>query len=222
MDENLKKENAAAAAQDVPEGAVEIPVEVVENEESGLFPDDSACAGEAAGEPESIESLRARLDEMGVQLEAVRARADEEIRAVQADAKDQLMRSQAEFENYRKRLSREHDEHLKYAAEKVMKDLIPTLDNLEMAVAYGGRDEACANMLQGVQMTQKLLLDAVAKHGLVRLGDAGETFDPAKHEAIGCESNPELAPETVARVMQSGYSLHGRLLRPAKVMVNRA
>ena len=102
-----------------------------------------------------------------------------------------------------------------------MKDLIPSLDNLELAIVYGSREEACKNMLQGIEMTQKLLLDAVGRHGLVRVGKEGEAFDPTLHEALGCESRQDLAADTIARVMQSGYSLEGRLLRPAKVMVNK-
>ena len=118
-------------------------------------------------------------------------------------------------------LNREHGEHLKYAAENVMKDLIPSLDNLELAITYGSRDEACKNLLQGVEMTQKLLLDACAKHGLERVGKEGDVFDPALHEAIGTQSREDLPNDSIACVMQGGYSLQGRLVRPAKVMVNK-
>ena len=169
---------------------------------------------QSGGTEPTVESLVA-------ELESVKASCAEQLKAADEKIKSIQMRSLADFENYKKRLAREHDEHLKYAAEKVMKDLLPTLDNLELAINYGSKDEACANMMQGVQMTQKLLLDTVAKHGLTRVGQEGEPFDPAKHEAIGCESREEYEPETVARVLQSGYDLSGRLLRPAKVMVNR-
>ncbi len=269
--------------QEMPDGAVEIPVEIVTGKEEGepevCCPEDASgeeecpdCA-QAAGqadeileegeqpeqqeEPEQAEQLQdeqaevqedpeqpgqqeeqgkkswrwpwqkggkpgsADLEAMAAELESVKASCAEQLKAADEKIKNIQMRSLADFENYKKRLAREHDEHLKYAAEKVMKDLLPTLDNLELAINYGSKDEACANMMQGVQMTQKLLLDTVAKHGLTRIGEEGEPFDPARHEAIGCESREEYEPETVARVLQSGYDLSGRLLRPAKVMVNR-
>lgn len=264
--------------QEMPDGAVEIPVEIVtekeeaepedcrpdydsEEEECPDCPQDAEQTAESpedaerpeqqeqAEQPQDDEQPEAQEDEgqeeqgkksswrwpwqkggkpgsadleaMAAELESVKASCAEQLKAADEKIKNIQMRSLADFENYKKRLAREHDEHLKYAAEKVMKDLLPTLDNLELAINYGSKDEACANMMQGVQMTQKLLLDTVAKHGLTRIGEEGEPFDPARHEAIGCESREEYEPETVARVLQSGYDLSGRLLRPAKVMVNR-
>lgn len=202
--------------RDVPKGAVEIPVEIVEDEPS---PEEAEASsgegtdGEAAAETAPIDPAE-RVAELEAALE-------EQKKLFEAEMRDLRMRSQAELENFKKRLSREHDEHLKYAAEKVMKDIIPSLDNLELAITYGSRDEACKNMLQGVEMTEKLLLDAVGRHGLERVGKVGEVFDPSLHEAIGTDSRPDMEPDTVTRVMQSGYNLQGRLLRPAKVMVNR-
>ena len=74
-----------------------------------------------------------------------------------------------------------HEEQMRYAAEKVLGDLLPTLDNLDLALRYGSKSEACKDMLQGVAMTHKLLLDAVEKHGLKPLGEEGEEFDPNVH-----------------------------------------
>ncbi len=127
------------------------------------------------------------------------------------------LRAAAEMENF----TREHAEQMRYAAEKVMGDLLPTLDNLDLALQYGSKNEACKDMFQGVSMTHKLLLDAVAKHGLKQVGEEGEEFDPAVHEAVGFEDRPDFAPNSVARVLQHGYKLGERLLRPAKVMVKQ-
>ena len=134
---------------------------------------------------------------------------------------DIRMRSQAELENFKKRLGREHSDHLKYASEKVMKDLVPTLDNLELAMTYGSKSEVCEDMMKGIVMTQKLLLEACGRHGLSVVGKEGEPFDPALHEAVMTEDRADLEPGTVSRVMQSGYQLEGRILRPAKVVVNK-
>ncbi|MBO4301222.1 MAG: nucleotide exchange factor GrpE [Desulfovibrio sp.] len=134
---------------------------------------------------------------------------------------DMRLRTAAEMENFKKRLAREHEEQMHYAAEKVLSDLLPTLDNLDLALQYGSKNDACKDLLQGVAMTQKLLLDAVAKHGLKPVGKEGDEFDPNVHEAVGFEEKPDYAPNSVARVLQHGYKLGERLLRPAKVMVRQ-
>lgn len=138
-----------------------------------------------------------------------------------AELAEMRLRTAAEMDNFKKRLSREHEEQMRYATEKVLSDLLPTLDNLDLALRYGSKSEACKDMLQGVAMTHKLLLDAVMKHGLKPLGEEGEEFNPSVHEAVGFEDRPELAPNSVARVLQSGYKLGERLLRPARVMVRQ-
>ncbi len=140
---------------------------------------------------------------------------------LKAEVEELRLRSAAEMDNFKKRLNREHQEQMRYAAEKVLSDLLPTLDNLDLALQYGSRHDACKDMLQGVAMTRKLLLEAVIKHGLTPLGEEGEEFSPEVHEAMGFEARSELASGVVARVLQRGYKLGDRLLRPAKVMVNQ-
>lgn len=137
-----------------------------------------------------------------------------------AEIEDMRLRMAAEMDNFKKRLNREHQEQMRYAAEKVLSDLLPALDNLDMAIQYGSTHEACKNMMQGIEMTRKQLLEAVNKNGLVSVGEDGEEFNPAIHEAIGMEVREGLPKGSVSRVMQRGYKLNDRLLRPAKVMVN--
>lgn len=137
-----------------------------------------------------------------------------------AEIEDMRLRMAAEMDNFKKRLTREHQEQMRYTSEKVLADLLPALDNLDLAIQYGSTHEACRDMMQGIEMTRKQLLDAVARSGLASLGEKGEEFDPAKHEAIGVEADDTVAPGAVSRVLQRGYKLHDRLLRPAKVMVN--
>lgn len=140
---------------------------------------------------------------------------------IRAEVEELRLRSAAEMDNFKKRLNREHQEQMRYAAEKVLSDLLPTLDNLDLALQYGSKHDACKDMLQGVFMTRKLLLEAVTKHGLAPLGEEGEEFSPEVHEAVGFEARPDFAPGVVARVLQLGYKLGDRLLRPAKVMINQ-
>ena len=137
-----------------------------------------------------------------------------------AEAEENRLRMAAEMDNFQKRLKREHEEQVRYAAEKVLSDLLPSLDNLELALQYGSTNEVCKDMVQGVAMTHKLLLEAISKHGLNPVGEEGEEFNPALHEAVGFDARPEFAPQSVTRVLQRGYKLGDRLLRPAKVMVN--
>ena len=139
---------------------------------------------------------------------------------VASKAEEVRLRALAEMENFKKRLQREKDEQTRYATENVLGDLLPTLDNLDLALQYGGQSEACKDMLTGVEMTRKLLLDAVKRHGLEPVGSVGEEFDPALHEAIGQEESPEHEAGRILHVMQKGYTLKDRLLRPAKVIVS--
>jgi len=137
-----------------------------------------------------------------------------------AEADDMRLRSLAEMENFKRRLQREAEEKEKYAGEAVLTDLLPALDNLDLAIQYA-QDKDSA-LLQGVIMTRKLLLDALKPHGLCQVGEQGEAFDHELHEALGEEERDDLPPLHVACLMQHGYKLKDRLLRPAKVTVSRA
>ena len=137
-----------------------------------------------------------------------------------AEADDLRLRGLAEMENFKRRLQREAEEKEKYAGEAVLADLLPALDSLELAIQYAPDKES--TLLQGVVMTRKLLLDALKPHGLFQVGEQGEAFDPELHEALGEEECGDLPPLHVACLMQRGYKLKERLLRPAKVVVSRA
>ena len=135
------------------------------------------------------------------------------------EAEDTRIRALAEMENFKKRLQKEKDEQMAYAAESVLADLLPTLDNLDLALQYGSKNEACKDTIMGVEMTKKLLLDAVKKHGLEPVGEA---FNPEFHEAIAQAEHAEIPEGHLIAVMQKGYVLKGRLLRSAKVTVCKA
>lgn len=179
-------------------------------------PAEEAQAPEEAQNPEPDQPVQ----EQSAREEAAPAVMAEELENLKKELQDERLRMAAEMDNFKKRLNREHQEQMRYASEKVLADLLPALDNLDLAIQYGSDHEACASMMQGIEMTRKLLLDAVAKNGLATLGETGESFDPALHEAIGMEQNPEMEKGAVSRVMQRGYKLNDRVLRPAKVMVN--
>ncbi|MBQ9406182.1 MAG: nucleotide exchange factor GrpE [Desulfovibrio sp.] len=198
-----------------------------EQKEENFSPEDAFLKDEALlfgqhsetkeNEPHT-ETTAAEDDAQGDSAPQVAMDMDELCNAKIADMR---LRTAAEMDNFKKRLAREHEEQMRYAAENVLGDLLPTLDNLDLALQYGSKNDTCKDMLQGVAMTQKLLLDAVAKHGLKPVGAEGDVFDPNIHEAVGFEDRPDFAPNTVARVLQHGYKLHERLLRPAKVLVKQ-
>ena len=185
-----------------------------EKPEDGFLEEDGILFGQNAGK----NAADAAHDEAAPDNAAAEQSAEERCKA---ELNEMRLRTAAEMDNFKKRLTREHEEQMRYAAEKVLGDLLPTLDNLDLALRYGSKHEACKDMLQGVAMTHKLLLDVVEKHGLKPLGEEGEEFDPNVHEAVGFEDRPDFAPNSVARVMQRGFKLGDRLLRPAKVMVKQ-
>lgn len=141
--------------------------------------------------------------------------------AEKTEAEQTRLRALAEMENFKKRLSREHDEQMRYAAEKVLADLLPSLDNLDLALQYGSSHEECKTLLTGVEMTRKLLLDAVKRHGLEPVGVPGEAFTPEIHEGIAFDERNDMDEGLVSAVLQCGYKLKDRLLRPAKVSISR-
>lgn len=167
---------------------------------------------------ENTEAPQAETD--AVQAAAEEPPQPDPAEQAKAEIEDMRLRMAAEMDNFKKRLNREYQDQLRYAAERVLSDLLPALDNLDLAIQYGSTHEACKDMMQGIEMTRRQLLDAVNKNGLISLGEKGEAFDPALHEAIGVEADSGLAPNSVSRVLQRGYKLHDRLIRPAKVMVN--
>ncbi len=126
----------------------------------------------------------------------------------------------AEMDNFKKRMQREKEENAKYASENVLQDIIPALDNLDLALQYANND-ACKDIIMGIQMTRKLLLDSLKNHGLEQINAEKVEFDPNIHEAVGQEESDEVAPQYVIKTLQKGYVLKDRLLRPAKVIVSK-
>jgi len=136
-------------------------------------------------------------------------------------ADDQRLRSLAEMDNFKKRLMREQEEFRKYAVESVLADLVPVLDNLDLALEHGRKLPACKDVVLGVDMTRKVFLDTLKQHGLEVVGEVGQPFNPELHEAVGSEPSDTVPEGCVSSLMQRGYVLRDRLLRPAKVLVSK-
>ena len=137
-----------------------------------------------------------------------------------AEAKDQALRAAAEAQNVRRRAEQEAEKARKFALEKFVKELLPVVDSLEKALE-SMQDDASEAHREGVSMTLKMQLDVLSKFGVESIEPQGEPFDPQVHEAMAMVPNPELDPNTVMDVMQKGYLLNGRLVRPAMVVVSQ-
>ena len=135
--------------------------------------------------------------------------------------RDRYMRTVAELDNVRKRAARDVEQAHRYAVEKLAGELLPVLDSLELAVAHADKADA-ASLAAGQDATLQLLARAFEKFSIRPLDPVGEPFDPQRHEAMALRDSNTAAPDSVLEVVQRGYELNGRLLRPARVIVSRA
>ncbi|MEQ3515599.1 nucleotide exchange factor GrpE [Pseudoalteromonas sp. BZB3] len=140
-----------------------------------------------------------------------------------ADQKDSVVRAAADVENIRRRAAQDVEKAHKFALEKFANELLPVIDNLHRAIEFSDKEnETLKPVLEGVEMTLKSFEDAVAKFGVETVNPQGEVFNPDFHQAMSIQPSNDVAPNTVLAVMQKGYTLNGRLLRPAMVMVSKA
>ena len=130
--------------------------------------------------------------------------------------KDRVVRTLADFENFRKRSDREKQDFFKYALANVMRDIVPVLDNFDRALDHAEEGD---EFHKGVLLIYKQLYDVLQKHGLKPIEESGVVFDPNIHEAVVREETDSVPTQTVVAVLQKGYFLHDRLLRPALVKV---
>ena len=170
-------------------------------------------------EPTDVDSEvtaeQARIAELEAQLETAIQKAAEE--------RERALRTAAEMENLRRRTELDVEKAHKFALEKFAGELLPVLDNLERAIELADKEnEALKPMIEGVELTLKSMQSGVAKFGLVALDPLNQPFDPNAHQAMSMVPSADVAPNTVIAVMQKGYDLNGRVIRPAMVMVSKA
>jgi len=143
----------------------------------------------------------------------------EQIQAEAAECQEKYSRLYAELENSKKRMARLYANQAEQEKEHLLRDMLPLADNLERALTNASGDKAEAGLRQGVALTLKAFVDALAKHGVRPIQAQGQPFDPELHEAAGAVRHPALPPGTVVRVEQKGYTVGDKLLRPARVLV---
>lgn len=170
-------------------------------------PENEAEQGETGGNESGVEALQAQVEELTAAL---------------ASAKEQALRAQADAQNAQRRAEQDVEKAHKYGQEKLVLDMLPVVDNLERALASADKeDEAQKAVIEGVELTLKSFVDSLARHKVEAVDPEGEPFDPQLHQAMSMVENPDVESNTVIEVFQKGYTLHGRLVRPAMVVVSK-
>ena len=193
MAEDNPKQSTEAEEGDIPEAVTE-----------------SMAAAEGEGE-ELIEASADEADE-----------APQDLEAELAAAQDAALRAQADAMNVQRRSEQEIDKARKFALERFCGDLLGVVDNLERAMESSSDAGGDAVLIEGIELTHKGFMDVLTKYGVVPVDPMGEPYDPETAQAMSMVEQPDAEPNTVVAVMQKGYTLNGRLLRPAMVMVSKA
>lgn len=149
---------------------------------------------------------------------------DEEIQQLQLKAnenEEKYLRLYAEFENYKRRIQKENETNKTYQSQRVLTDILPTIDNIERALQIEGDDESFKSLQKGVQMVLESLLRALKDNGLEEIESEGQAFDPNFHQAVVQDDNPDFKSGDITQELQKGYKLKDRVLRPSMVKVNQ-
>ena len=203
---DIKPETEAPAA----------PVSTPGMEEVGQRRDDCMDAGGRAASGTAAEQLPTEIDALRAELDAAKAQAAEHL--------DRFLRAKAEADNTRKRTDQEIANSRKYAVESFAGEMLTVHDSLDLARSVSLVDSVVAveKMHEGLELTLKLMDDVLAKFGVTQIDPKGEKFDPARHQALSMVESADVPPNHVVTVVQRGYLLRDRLLRPAMVMVAKA
>ena len=176
---------------------------------------DADAAGAAEEQPEDPATTIAALN---VALEAAQAEIE--------SLNDRALRATAEVENVRKRADRSVANAHKFALEKFTGDLLPVIDSferaLEAASALASKNDAAGSTVEGIELSLRLMNETLGRHGVEAIDPVGEPFNPSFHEAMSMVPNPDAEPGSVLQVVQKGYTLNERLVRPARVLVAKA
>ncbi|MGI9586216.1 MAG: nucleotide exchange factor GrpE [Acidimicrobiia bacterium] len=171
-------------------------------------------------EDAEAESLGLRLPEDPHEANQILMRELVEARQESGELLENLQRLAAEFDNFRKRVERDQSENVQRASQRVIESILPTLDSLDAAMALDVSSEAEQKMLLGLQSTEALLLEALGTEGFAPIAAADEPFDPAVHEAVSVI--PGEGDQVVQEELRKGYTMRGRVIRPALVIVGHA
>ncbi len=196
----------------VPDDTQVPPDAAVEEERAVPEAGADASASDAGGLQRKLATLEAQLDESFKRARETGERLKE--------THERLLRTAAEFDNFKKRAAKEKDDVQRFGSERLLKDFLPVMDNLERALDHAEQHDP-KQVIEGVRLVQKLFESTLAKHGVVGFSAVGKPFDPALHEALMQQESDKPAG-TVVSEMARGYKLNERLVRPAAVVVAKA
>jgi molecular chaperone GrpE len=193
----------------VPDDAQVPPHAAVEEERAVPEGDGPAPGAGEAGATDKVSLLQAQLEESFKRARETGERLK--------DTHERLLRTAAEFDNYRKRAVKEKEDVQRFGSERLLKDFLPVMDNLERAIEHASQHDP-RQVVEGIRLVQKLFESTLAKHGVTGFSAVGKPFDPNLHEALMQQDSDE-PPGTVVSEMAKGYKLNDRLIRPAAVVV---
>ena len=176
----------------------------------------TAAADAALGDEPATVEMHPSVESSSAAAELERLRSD------LSEAGDRVLRAQAELENFRKRARREIEEERRYANLPLLRDLLPVVDNIARAIAAAEKSQNSGTLLDGFKMVAQALDGVLARHDCKRIEALHQPFDPAVHEAISQQPSADFPPFTVLMVVQDGFTLHERVVRPAQVIVSSA
>ncbi|MDT3693048.1 MAG: nucleotide exchange factor GrpE [Mucispirillum sp.] len=197
--ENMQQEEGVKINIESPEA------EVIEN-------------AEQLQETQEAENISEEADMGGGEIGILKKQV-ENLENILKEKNEEILRRAADLDNYRKRLTKETEDKVRFANQAVVKDFLPVMDNIEMALQHA---EEGSPLREGIELTIKSFKDALSKHGVKEVdAEIGTIFDPAVHEAIMMDNNTEYENNAVTLCVQKGYLLNDRVIRPAKVKVNK-
>ena len=169
-------------------------------------------------ETQEAENISEEADMGGGEIGILKKQV-ENLENILKEKNEEILRRAADLDNYRKRLTKETEDKVRFANQAVVKDFLPVMDNIEMALQHA---EEGSPLREGIELTIKSFKDALSKHGVKEVdAEIGTIFDPAVHEAIMMDNNTEYENNAVTLCVQKGYLLNDRVIRPAKVKVNK-
>jgi molecular chaperone GrpE len=171
----------------------------------------ATASGDKNGDQAAAGEVQHDLEELKSKLEAAQQDRDQFLNLLQ--------RTRADFENYQKRWQRDLAQEKRYAFGPLILDLLPVLDNLDRTMQAARKAKESGPLVQGVAMVQAQILEMLRRHGITRIDAKGKPFDPNAHDAVMQQPSQEAPPGTVLQVLEEGFMLHDRVLRPAKVIV---
>lgn len=198
-----------------------VPLDVEAPATEAEVPTELAGAAEAPAEPPALTAEQQELETLRAQLEFSQAKGRELMEKVKEEH-ERVLRATADLDNFRKRALKDKEDIQRFGVEKLLKDFLPVVDNLDRALEHASSPADFESLVTGIRMTKKLFEDALGKHGVRGFVSKGKPFDPRFHEAMQQVETEELPPNHVHLEVLRGFMIHDRLARPALVMVTKA